>query len=98
MTEPLRVVVLKPSKYTVDGYVERFRRGFMPNSTVPYVRSMTPSRVGGTSVEIHAIDLRRKTFGFDLVPLPRSLQLSAADTRLGRAAKLDQASQPAPGR
>jgi hypothetical protein len=56
MTEPLRVVVLKPSKYTVDGHVERFRRGFMPNSTVPYVRSMTPPRVGSSPVEIHAID------------------------------------------
>ena len=38
----LRVVILKPSKYGINGYVERFRRGFMPNSTVPYVRSMTP--------------------------------------------------------
>jgi hypothetical protein len=28
----------------------------MPNSTVPYVRSMTPSDVGGTPVEVHAID------------------------------------------
>ena len=42
MTQPLRVVILKPSKYTADGYVERFRWGFMPNSTVPYLRSMTP--------------------------------------------------------
>ena len=30
----LRVVIIKPSKYGVTGYVERFRRGFMPNSTV----------------------------------------------------------------
>ncbi|WP_410967488.1 hypothetical protein, partial [Salmonella sp. SAL4456] len=56
MAEPLRVVVLKPSKYTPDGSVERFRRGFMPNSTVPYLRSMTPARVGATPVEVHAID------------------------------------------
>ena len=56
MADPLRVVILKPSKYTADGYVERFRWGFMPNSTVPYVRSMTPAGLGGTPVEVHAID------------------------------------------
>jgi hypothetical protein len=49
-------VILKPSKYTADGYVERFRWGFMPNSTVPYVRSMTPDRLGGTPTEVHTID------------------------------------------
>ena len=26
----LRVIILKPSKYIADGYVERFRWGFMP--------------------------------------------------------------------
>lgn len=52
----MRVVVIKPSKYAANGYVERFRWGFMPNSTVPHVRSMTPARVGGEPVEIHAID------------------------------------------
>jgi hypothetical protein len=56
MTYPLRVVVVKPSKYTADGYVERFRWGFMPNSTVPYVRSMTPAAVDGTPIEVHTID------------------------------------------
>ena len=56
MAAPLRVVILKPSKYTADGYVERFRWGFMPNSTVPYVRSMTPEEPGGTRVELHTID------------------------------------------
>jgi hypothetical protein len=53
---PLRVVILKPSKYGPDGYVERFRRGFMPNSTVPYLRSMTPARVGDHPCETIAID------------------------------------------
>ncbi|HXO22029.1 MAG TPA: radical SAM protein [Thermoanaerobaculia bacterium] len=53
---PLRVVVLKPSKYGADGHVERFRRGFMPNSTVVAMRSMTPAEVGGAPCEIHAID------------------------------------------
>lgn len=53
----LRVVVLKPSKYAIDGYVERFRKGFMPNSTVPHLRSMVPSQVGSdTPVELHVID------------------------------------------
>jgi len=52
----LRVVIIKPSKYGVSGYVDRFRRGLMPNSTVPYIRSMTPDSVDGVPVEIYAID------------------------------------------
>jgi hypothetical protein len=56
MSQPLRVVILKPSKYTASGSVERFRWGFMPNSTVPYIRSMTPAVVAGSPVEIHSID------------------------------------------
>ncbi len=56
MADKLRVVVLKPSKYTPEGFVERFRRGFMPNSTVPYIRSMTPEVAGSTLVEVHSID------------------------------------------
>jgi len=56
MAQPLRVVILKPSKYTADGYVERFRWGFMPNSTVPYVRSMTPAEVNGIPTDVHLID------------------------------------------
>jgi len=56
MVDQLRVVVLKPSKYMADGYVERFRWGFMPNSTVPHVRSMTPPAVGETPIEVHTVD------------------------------------------
>src|SRR5262252_6838586 len=52
----LRVVIIKPSKYSVSGHVERFRRGFMPNSTVPYIRSMTPGSVDGVPIETVAID------------------------------------------
>jgi hypothetical protein len=52
----LRVVIFKPSKYTASGSVERFHWGFMPNSTVPYIRSMTPAVVAGSPVEIHSID------------------------------------------
>src|SRR5215216_5013579 len=52
----LRVVIIKPSKYGSDGYVERFRWGFMPNSTLPHLRSMTPSTLDGRNVETYAID------------------------------------------
>ena len=52
----LRVVLVKPSKYGSDGAVERFRRGFMPNSTLPYLASLTPDRVGGFLCEVHTID------------------------------------------
>jgi len=52
----LRVVIIKPSKYGTTGYVERFHRGFMPNSTVPYIRSMTPASVDGVPIETYAVD------------------------------------------
>src|SRR5436190_21714168 len=52
----LRVVILKPSKYGAQGPVERFRRGFMPNSTLPYLRSMTPRQIEGTAIETVVID------------------------------------------
>ncbi|HEV8578693.1 MAG TPA: B12-binding domain-containing radical SAM protein [Thermoanaerobaculia bacterium] len=53
---PLRVVLLKPSKYGSDGYVERFRWGFMPNSTLRYLASLTPSEVEGSRGEVVTID------------------------------------------
>jgi hypothetical protein len=56
MTSKLRIVILKPSKYLVDGYVERFRWGYMPNSTLPHIRSMTPLAIDGVPIEIHTID------------------------------------------
>jgi hypothetical protein len=56
MNNSLRVVVVKPSKYAMDGSVERFRWGFMPNSTLPYVRSMTPGELGSTRLDIHTVD------------------------------------------
>src|SRR5204862_3289548 len=31
-------------------------RGFMPNSTVPYLASMTPREIAGASIEVHSID------------------------------------------
>ena len=56
MSQPLHIVIVKPSKYTPEGYVERFRWGFMPNSTVPYLRSMTPPVVGDTPLEVNTVD------------------------------------------
>jgi radical SAM superfamily enzyme YgiQ (UPF0313 family) len=52
----LRIVLVKPSKYGVDGYVERFRWGFMPNSTLPYLACLTPARVGDWSCEVVTVD------------------------------------------
>src|SRR5688572_27219959 len=53
---PLRIVLVKPSKYSVDGSVERFRRGFMPNASLAHMKSLTPSRVRGRPVEVRTID------------------------------------------
>src|SRR4029450_2256573 len=52
----LRVLVVKPSKYDQRGFVERFRRGFMPNTTVPYVASLTPRAVDGLPCEVETVD------------------------------------------
>ena len=56
MPNRLRVVIVKPSKYSPDGYVERFRKGFMPNGTIPYLRSMTPDKIGSCEIETQVID------------------------------------------
>ncbi len=56
MAQSLRIVIIKPSKYLIDGSVERFRRGFMPNSTVPHIRSMVPASMGQYHFETDAID------------------------------------------
>ena len=53
---PLRVVLVKPSKYGLDGRVERFRRGFMPNSTLYHLASLTPPVVAGRSVSVATVD------------------------------------------
>ena len=56
MPGPLRLVILKPSKYLPNGYVARFKKGFMPNSTLPHLRSLTPARLDGATIEVHTID------------------------------------------
>jgi hypothetical protein len=56
MPQSLKVVIIKPSKYMADGAVERFRRGFMPNSTVPHIRSMVPPEIDQLPIETDAVD------------------------------------------
>ena len=54
--ETLRIILIKPSKYGVDGFVERFRWGFMPNSTLAHMKSLTPPNVEGVRCEVAAFD------------------------------------------
>ena len=56
MSRTLRVVIVKPSKYSKNGYLERFKTGYMPNATLPHMRSLTPQQINGHKVEIHSID------------------------------------------
>jgi radical SAM superfamily enzyme YgiQ (UPF0313 family) len=56
MSTSLRVIILKPGKYDADGYVQRFRRGFMPNSTLSYLASLTPAEFEGARCEVTTID------------------------------------------
>ncbi len=53
---PLRVVLIKPSKYAADGLVERFKTGFMPNATLFHIASLTPDTVNNTPVTVHTVD------------------------------------------
>lgn len=77
---PLRVVLVKPSKYGVDGRVERFRRGFMPNSTLYHLASLTPAAVAGRPVRVETVDEYVET---DLAYLRRLGADAGADTVLG---------------
>lgn len=52
----LNFVVVKPSKYDINGYTERFRWGFMPNATLRSMASMIPDRVGATQTNISVVD------------------------------------------
>ena len=52
----LTVVLVKPSKYDESGHVERFRLGYLPNSTLNHIRSMSPSAIDGVGITIHCID------------------------------------------
>ncbi len=52
----LNVVIVKPSKYGFDGFVERFWKGFMPNASLPFFRSMIPDFIGDTKTFVSTID------------------------------------------
>jgi radical SAM family protein len=52
----LRVVLIKPSKYGVDGSVERFKKGFLPNATLYHIDGLTPARIGDVPVAVHLVD------------------------------------------
>ncbi len=52
----LKVVLIKPSKYAVDGYVERFKLGFMPNATLYHIASLTPKHLNSVQVITHTVD------------------------------------------
>ncbi len=56
MSQSLKIVIVKPSKYLPDGNVERFRRGFMPNSTMPHIRSMIPCVIDNHEISTRSID------------------------------------------
>jgi hypothetical protein len=53
---PLKVILIKPSKYAADGMVERFKTGFMPNATLFHIASLTPKHVKNVPVTVHIID------------------------------------------
>lgn len=52
----LRVVLIKPSKYGIDGSVERFKKGYLPNATLWHIASLTPDHIGDTPLTVHTID------------------------------------------
>jgi hypothetical protein len=53
---PLKVVLIKPSKYSADGLVERFKTGFMPNATLFHIASLTPKKVNDVPIIVHTVD------------------------------------------
>src|SRR3989344_6589291 len=52
----LNVVIIKPSKYDIQGFVERFRLGFMPNATLLYMYSLLPEVFRGVSIRCMIVD------------------------------------------
>ena len=76
MSSSLRVIILKPGKYDVDGYVQRFRSGFMPNSTLSYLASLTPKEFEGARCDVITID---------------ELNLPVISSRLSEVAKVVEA-------
>ena len=52
----LKVVLIKPSKYDLNGVVERFTAGFMPNATLYHIASLTPKHIRGVPTTVHTVD------------------------------------------
>jgi len=52
----LRVVLIKPSKYRIDGSVDRFKKGFMPNATLYHIASLTPEKIKDVPITVHVVD------------------------------------------
>jgi MoaA/NifB/PqqE/SkfB family radical SAM enzyme len=52
----LRVVLIKPSKYAIDGSVERFKKGYLPNATLYHIASLTPGHIGKVPIEVVTVD------------------------------------------
>jgi hypothetical protein len=61
LIENLRVVLIKPTCYGPDGFAERFRLNFMPNSTLCYLDSMTPRQIGSTRIDVTLVDETGRT-------------------------------------
>ena len=49
-------MLVKPSKYGIDGSVERFKKGFMPNATLYHIASLTPGSIGNVPTRVHTVD------------------------------------------
>lgn len=52
----LRVVLIKPSKYSIDGSVECFKTGLIPDATLYHIASLTHDRIGNVPVVVHTVD------------------------------------------
>jgi hypothetical protein len=52
----LHVVLIKPSKYDLDGFVQRYRKGFMPNATLLYLAGLTPAEQDGVAIDVTCVD------------------------------------------
>ncbi len=64
--ESLRIVVIKPSKYDHEGFVERYHKGFMPNATIPFIASMASEIMENSFPEVQ----------YDLVVLDEYVETS----------------------
>lgn len=52
----LDVVLVRPTNYGPNEYAVRERWGFMPNSTLTHIRSMTPDAMHGCTIRVITVD------------------------------------------